>query len=352
MFGNTLYDITHRMPLLKPDAGGGEAGAETEGGEKGGASAPTFDEALKNPAYQAEFDRRVTKALQTAQDKWQKDAEARIQAADKLEKTTGLKASVEKADQHAFKSWYRVTVGSVQTLMRDSRLNAFPEDYFHTIVVDEAHHILSDGYKRVMDHFPDAKVLGVTATPDRGDMKNLGEFFESLAYEYPLNRAVKEGYLCKIRAQTVPLKIDISGVKTQNGDYALADVGTALDPYLSAIAQEMKTYCAGRKTFVFLPLIKTSQKMCALLKEQGFNAAEVNGESADRAQILSDFDQGRYDVLCNSMLLTEGWDCPSVDCIVVLRPTKIRSLYCQMVGRHKKGVGRNEKKGRRRRQQR
>jgi len=84
---------------------------------------------------------------------------------------------------------------------------------------------------------------------------------------------------------------------------------------------------------VFLPLIATSQKFCRLLIEEGFRAAEVNGESTDRAEILSDFEAGKYDVLCNSMLLTEGWDCPTVDCIVVLRPTQVRSLYCQMVGR-------------------
>jgi type I site-specific restriction endonuclease len=84
---------------------------------------------------------------------------------------------------------------------------------------------------------------------------------------------------------------------------------------------------------VFLPLIKTSQKFCEILTGRGFRAAEVNGESGDRAEVLAGFEAGRYDVLCNSMLLTEGWDCPVVDCIVVLRPTKIRSLYAQMVGR-------------------
>lgn len=83
----------------------------------------------------------------------------------------------------------------------------------------------------------------------------------------------------------------------------------------------------------FLPLIKTSQKFRDILNERGFRAAEVNGESGDRAEILADFDSGKYNVLCNSMLLTEGWDCPSVDCVIVLRPTKVRSLYCQMVGR-------------------
>ena len=89
----------------------------------------------------------------------------------------------------------------------------------------------------------------------------------------------------------------------------------------------------SKKTVVFLPLVKTSQKFRDLLNEHGFQAAEVNGNSQDRAEILADFETGKYNVLCNSMLLTEGWDCPSVDCIVVLRPTKVRSLYCQMVGR-------------------
>ena len=91
--------------------------------------------------------------------------------------------------------------------------------------------------------------------------------------------------------------------------------------------------CKGRKSVVFLPLIKTSQKFRDILVSKGIRAAEVNGESKDRAEVLSAFDAGEYDVLCNSMLLTEGWDCPTVDCIVVLRPTKIRSLYAQMVGR-------------------
>ena len=95
----------------------------------------------------------------------------------------------------------------------------------------------------------------------------------------------------------------------------------------------MAQRCKGRKTVVFLPLIKTSQKFRDLLNAKGFRAAEVNGQSADRKEVLADFDAGKYNVLCNSMLLTEGWDCPSVDCVVVLRPTKVRSLYSQMVGR-------------------
>lgn len=250
------------------------------------------------------------------------------QASDKLYKITGLKTSLEKADSTAIGSWYRVTVGSVQTLQRDKRLNQFPKDYWDVIIVDEAHHILSDGYMKVMEYFDVANVLGVTATPDRSDMRNLGSYFDSLAYEYSLVQAIKEGYLSKIKALTIPIDLDLSSVSMSAGDFKASDVGTALDPYLVQIADEMAKYCKDKKTVVFLPLVKTSQKLRDILNERGFKAAEVNGESKDRAEVLEDFEKGRYNVLCNSMLLTEGWDCPSVDCVVVLRPTKVRALYC------------------------
>ena len=255
------------------------------------------------------------------------------QAADKLQRSTGLVSAVEKAESTCLDSWFRVVVGSVQTLQRTARLERFPQDYFGTIIIDEAHHAITDGYRRILDYFSGAKVLGVTATPDRGDMRNLGEVFDSLAFEYKLTDAIKEGYLCKIMAQTIPLQLDITSVTMSGGDYAVGDLGTALDPYLEQIAAEMARRCKSRKTVVFLPLIKTSQKFRDLLNTYGFRAAEVNGQSADRREVLADFDAGKYNVLCNSMLLTEGWDCPSVDCVVVLRPTKVRSLYSQMVGR-------------------
>ena len=255
------------------------------------------------------------------------------QAADKLKETSGLDSVLEKAESTSLGSFLPVTVGSVQSLAQEKRLARFPNDYFQDIIVDEAHHCLSDSYRRVLDHFPDANILGVTATPDRGDMKNLGEFFDSKAYEYSMTEAIREGYLCPIKAQMIPLELDIADVGISSGDFSAGEIGHALEPYLQQIAVEMSNYCRGRKTVVFLPLIATSQKFCAMLNNVGLRAAEVNGNSDDRSEVLADFEAGRYDVLCNSMLLTEGWDCPSVDCIVILRPTKIRSLYQQMVGR-------------------
>ena len=255
------------------------------------------------------------------------------QASDKIYKTTGLRCAVEKAEETCLGSWFRITVGSVQSLQRDKRLSRFPDNYFDAIIIDEAHHCISDGYQKVLKYFSDAKVLGVTATPDRGDMQNLGQYFETLAYEYTLPKAIREGYLSPIKALTIPLKLDLSGVGIQAGDFKSGEIATALDPYLEQIASEMEKYCKDRKTVVFLPLIKTSQKFRDILNTHGFQAAEVNGNSDDRAEVLEAFDRGDYNVLCNSMLLTEGWDCPSVDCIIVLRPTKVRSLYSQMVGR-------------------
>lgn len=255
------------------------------------------------------------------------------QAADKLKEASGLDSVLEKAESSCLDSFLPVTVGSVQSLAQEKRLARFPNDYFQDIIVDEAHHCLSDSYRRILDHFQTANILGVTATPDRGDMKNLGEFFDSKAYEYSMTEAIREGYLCPIKAQMIPLELDIADVGISSGDFSAGEIGHALEPYLQQIAVEMTNYCQGRKTVVFLPLIATSQKFCAMLNNVGLRAAEVNGNSDDRSEVLADFEAGRYDVLCNSMLLTEGWDCPSVDCIVILRPTKIRSLYQQMVGR-------------------
>ena len=255
------------------------------------------------------------------------------QAADKIRGMTGLPCAYEKAGDSAMGSMFPITVGTVQSLCQERRLNQYPKDYYSTVIVDEAHHCLSDSYQRVLDHFSGADVLGVTATADRADKRNLGTYFDSQAYEYTMTQAIRDGYLCPIQAQMIPLRLDISGVTVSGGDYNAGEIGSALEPYLRQIAQEIAAHYAHRKIVIFLPLIQTSQRFCELLREMGLAAAEVNGTSPDRADILRDFEAGRYTALCNSMLLTEGWDCPSVDCVVMLRPTKVRSLYQQAIGR-------------------
>ena len=261
------------------------------------------------------------------------------QAIDKLYKATGIRAGLEKAEQTSDVTLdempYTVVVGSVQSMKSERRLARFKPNEFSLIVIDECHHALTGTYRAVIDHFPKARLLGVTATPDRGDLRSLSEVFQTISFEYSIIEAIKDGYLSPIHAQTIPLRIDLRGVAKQAGDYQAAGLGAALAPYLHQICREIKQRCADRKTIVFTPLISISREMLAIFQEEGISEVrEVNGDSADRAETLEWFASApKGCVLLNSMLLTEGYDEPSVDCIVVLRATKVRSLFVQMVGR-------------------
>ena len=255
------------------------------------------------------------------------------QARQKLWQVAGLRADIERANLHA-SAQSSVIVASVQTLCREVRLNEFAPDHFALIIIDEAHHALTPSYKKVIDYFEKSYVLGVTATPDRADKQKLSKVFEDLAYDYSIADAVNDGYLVRPVAQTVNLNIDLSKVRIKCGDYDVNSTAKALYKVLDEIADAIKDVCATRrKVVVFLPLVEISQNFAKCMQLRGIKAAEVNGESINRAEILADFAAEKYQVLCNSMLLTEGWDCPAVDCVVVLRPTKSRALYVQMIGR-------------------
>jgi len=254
------------------------------------------------------------------------------QAQDKIEKATGMHTGLERASSQAHDSLWPVTVASVQTL-HNSRLQRWNPKSVDLIVVDEAHHLLSDTYKRVFDHFATARVVGVTATPDRGDKKNLGEFFDKIAYEYGLRQAIADGFLCPLVAKLVPLSISLEGVRTVAGDYNANDVDNRIAPYLQAAANAISEHARDRKTLVFLPLVRTSMTFTDLCCSLGIRAKHIDGQSEDRAEILRDYARGKYDLLSNSSLLLEGYDCPDISCIAVLSPTKSRPRYAQMVGR-------------------
>lgn len=255
------------------------------------------------------------------------------QAADKLEKSTGLQCAIEKADERGDNSMMPVVVASVQTLMRQKRLDRFSPQEFDVIITDEAHHALANSYQGIFQYFSQAKMLGVTATPDRGDKRNLGSVYDSLAFTYGLRQAVMEKHLSRIVAHTVPLQVDLRGVKTKAGDYDEHGLDDALAPYLESIATELIARAGDRKSLVFLPLRATSRMFTEILRTRGVDARHVDGESEDRADVLAWLKTPGPKVCCNAMLLTEGFDEPSIDCIVPLRPTKSRALYTQIVGR-------------------
>ena len=254
------------------------------------------------------------------------------QAVDKIRAVTGLIPEVEMADYRA-SLHAPVVVASVQTLVRSSRRERWPREHFGLVVVDEAHHSLADSYLNTLRYFDEnAFVLGVTATPDRGDKKNLGRYYQNIPYEVTLLDLVQQNWLAPIRVKTVPLEIDLDDVGTTAGDYNAKDLGHAIEPYLERIADVLAEH-SDRKVLVFLPMIALSRDFAALCCERGLRAEHVDGTSNERREILARFSRGETRVLSNAMLLTEGYDEPSIDCVVCLRPTKIRSLYSQIVGR-------------------
>lgn len=254
------------------------------------------------------------------------------QAQDKLFKFNGIRSCIEKAEENGDGTFYRVTIGSVQTMQGEKRLERFARNHFTHLIIDEAHHALGQSYLRVLNHFDFAKVLGVTATPDRGDKRDLGKVFESVAYEYSLINAINDGYLSPIKSLTIPLRMDLSSVGIgADGDYDKNQVSGLLDKYMPQIAQELWKHCQGMKLLVFLPLRDTARRMQAALQGVGFRAYYAGGD--DRSQMPTWDADGAGSACCNAMLLTEGYDNPAIDAVCVLRLTKVRSLYCQMIGR-------------------
>jgi superfamily II DNA or RNA helicase len=276
------------------------------------------------------------------------------QARDKLFRATGLVADKEKADEMASQQ-ASVVVGSVQTMARKTRLMGFRDDHFSLVIVDEAHRSLADSYQRILRYFhfgahaiaedwemppPDiptihkAKILGVTATPDRGDKRSLGEFFQHVAYDYGLLQGVRDGYLVRPIVRNIPIKIDLKGIRRMAGDLNAEDLAIRITPFLRAIAAAIKTEAGDRKTVVFTPSVETARLVAEACRDNGLSADFVSGGCTDRDAKIAAFDKGPAgSVIACAMLLVEGWDCDTASCVCVLRPTKIRSMFVQAVGR-------------------
>ena len=254
------------------------------------------------------------------------------QAANSLA-TVGVEAEIEKADQRA-RAWGDpgCVVASVQT-MQGKRLKSWEPRHFTLIITDEAHHATAPTYRRIYDHLEPAWHLGVTATADRLDKKNLGQVFQSLAFEYSLRDAILAGYLARLQIVRCETKVDLSAIKTTAGDLNSADIEEAIRPHIEELTNAIRKEIGTRRTIVFTPDVGSAQATASALESLGIRAAAISGESRDRASILADFRSGRCQALVNCNLLTEGFDAPFVEAVVLMRPTKSRSLYCQMVGR-------------------
>lgn len=264
------------------------------------------------------------------------------QAADKIRAVIpGAVLGIVKAGQNDH--WAPIVVASVQTLARSKRLEQLAQSKYGLVIIDEAHHAAAQSYRSIIERLgcgdPWGPLLvGVTATPDRGDKVRLDDVFEKIVFEVGLLDLIGQGYLCDIRAVRVQIEnLNLDAVKRVHGDFAADELEKALEdadqPANTALA--IREHAPDRKAIVFTASVSLAQETTAELLGLGISAEWVSGEMAmiDRRAVLERFRIGRTQVVCNCMVLTEGFDAPDVDCVVIARPTASRSLYQQMAGR-------------------
>lgn len=247
-----------------------------------------------------------------------------------------------------------VVVASVQTLARPRRMAQLVAPFrdpgmlsaaepFGLVVVDEAHHATADTYRTILVELhagqPDGPLLlGVTATPDRGDGQGLHDLFDEIVWTYDILWGIGAGYLSDLRGIRVRLDdLDLSKVKVSRGDYAAGASGRALEEADApgAIVHAWLEHAKDRRTLVFTPTVALAEAVAAEFVGAGIRSGFVSGKTPidDRRRILRDYAAGDIQVLANCAVLTEGFDEPRTDCIVMARPTKSRALYAQAVGR-------------------
>jgi ATP-dependent helicase IRC3 len=261
------------------------------------------------------------------------------QAVDKLAMTGVTRVGIVKAERNDLAA--SVIVASVQTASRPNRLAGLPTD-FTTVVVEEAHHAPAESYCRILAHVgafrPDGPlVLGVTATAERADGQALGAVFQEIVYEARLLDMVRAGYLAELRALQVHVAADFNALHTRAGDFIDAEAEAMLlaGDAPDLVARAYQQHAADRKALVFTPTVRVAHAMAKALLEAGVAAEAVDGETPLelRRELLRRFHRGDTRVVANCGVLAEGYDEPSVDCIIVARPTRSRPLYTQMLGR-------------------
>ena len=196
------------------------------------------------------------------------------------------------------------------------------------ILVHNCHHAAAGTYRKIFDHFRPEKLIGFTATPNRGDKVRLNDVFQKIIFQRDLRWGIENGYLCGIQCLRVNIGYDLSAVHTRQGDYAPGELDQAMDGTADAIAEAYQKYAKGA-TLIFAVSVRHAREIADKIP----GAVVVTGETRDRAAIIRAFTDGETPVLVNCMVFTEGTDIPRVETVMVARPTKSESLYCQMVGR-------------------
>ncbi len=245
---------------------------------------------------------------------------------------------VVKAERN---EWARDFVfASVQTAYRKERREKLTG--FDLVVVDECHHAAAQSYKLVLESAGcftpgGPPLLGLTATPERTDNLKLDDVFQQIVYQFQLRQAVESGYLVTVEMTERPIKIDLDKIGMSGGDFKDVDLDLALleANIVGEVCSAVNELARQRKTIIFTVSVKQAKMISEQLSSQGISATYVSGETPreQRRERLSGLASGRYTHMVNCMVLTEGFDEPTVDCIIMARPTTSKSLYIQKIGR-------------------
>jgi superfamily II DNA or RNA helicase len=258
------------------------------------------------------------------------------QARKRLEQMTGEWVQREQGMFHAELST-RLIVASIDTMRRNTRLERYPRDHFELIICDEAHHYVGNTYTRPLEYFNTAKILGVTATPDRADEKALGMVFDKVAYVLDIEAGIDLGYLVPILGKVVRLdEIDISNVGKTGKDLAVGQLDEAMVKAVEGVVRETIRLEPDRQGICFFPGVKSAQYAAEKFNALKPASAEfLSGQTPpdERQQMVRRFKKGEFQYLCNCMVATEGFDAPGASLVVLARPTLSRALYTQMIGR-------------------
>ena len=265
------------------------------------------------------------------------------QAAKRIDQFTGAWPEIEEADLRASPDGDGHVVASIQTLHRDSRLNRFDRDAFAMIVVDEVHHAVARTYRKTLDYFEGAKIVGLTATPDRSDNEALGQVLDSVAYTYDITQAIDDGWLAPVVIKTVAVDaIDFSDLHTVAGEFNQGELDELMsrESALHGVAKPTVELAGERPTIVFTTSIDNAKRLAEVIdRYAGPNSAVAvySGQGDGRREALGLYERRERQFLVNVAVATEGYDYPPTSCVVMGRPTKSRALYVQMLGRGTRG---------------
>lgn len=265
------------------------------------------------------------------------------QAADKVSMVwPGASIGIIKAQENNFQG-KNVVCASVQTLARTARLNQITDEGFNLLVIDEAHHSTAQTYQDIIqalgffDGDPDKLLLGVSATCFRSDKKGLGHIFQKVVYSTTILTMIRAGYLADIKGYRAYTGADISSVDTRQGDFVGGQLARAIntEERNQIVIDSYLQYASKRKAIAFCASVEHAEDLADRFNDNGIIARALSGDSPEdkRREVLRAFANGEVQVLTNCALFTEGFDEPSIDCVLMCRPTKSQILYTQCIGR-------------------